>query len=125
MGKMNELAIEKGLDLHKSFVSRKQYHFPRDIFCETFCKVFNDKQSDILWHLCFVATYTENFLLTMHEEETYLIHLESGVIVNWYKHLGRTNTCNVDSFTLRDLEHFFLLLKEDLKDEFEATVLRV
>lgn len=34
---------------------------------------------------------------------------------NWYKHLGRTNTCNKEGFTLADLKELLLLLKEDLK----------
>lgn len=45
-----------------------------------------------------------------------IIHRDSGTIINWYKHLGRTNTCNKEGFTLADLKELLLLLKEDLKE---------
>lgn len=51
------------------------------------------------------------------EDEFYIIHRDSGTIINWYKHLGRTNTCNKEGFTLADLKELLLLLKEDLKEE--------
>lgn len=40
---------------------------------------------------------------------------KSGVMINWYKHLGRTNTCNREDFSLEDLEAFLKRLKEELK----------
>ena len=48
-------------------------------------------------------------------DEFYIIHRESGTMINWYKHLGRTNTCNKEGFTLEDLHELLVLLKEDLE----------
>ena len=50
--------------------------------------------------------------------EYYIIHLESGMMVNWYKHLGRTNTCSQKDRTIDDYYEFFNLFKEEL-DYFE------
>lgn len=51
-------------------------------------------------------------------DEYYIIHLESGMMVNWYKHLGRTNTCSQKDRTIDDYYEFFRLFKEEL-DYFE------
>ena len=49
------------------------------------------------------------------DDEFYIIHFDSGTIINWYKHIGRTNTCNDEDFTLNDLREMLILLKEDLE----------
>lgn len=46
--------------------------------------------------------------------EFYIIHLDSGMMVNWYKHLGRTNTCSQSNRTIEDYYEFFKLFKEEL-----------
>mgnify|MGYP007064904547 CR=1 FL=1 len=66
--------------------------------------------------MCGYPQNTDNFLLYRWEDEFYIIHRDSGTIINWYKHLGRTNTCNKEGFTLADLKELLLLLKEDLKE---------
>ena len=66
--------------------------------------------------MCGYPQNTYNFLLNRWEDEFYIIHRDSGTIINWYKHLGRTNTCNKEAFTLADLKELLLLLKEDLKE---------
>ena len=40
--------------------------------------------------------------------------LDSGMTVNWYKHLGRTNTCSQANRTVEDYRTFFTLFKEEL-----------
>jgi hypothetical protein len=42
------------------------------------------------------------------------IYRDSETIINWYKHLGRTNTCNKEGFTLADLKELLIRLKKDL-----------
>ena len=37
-------------------------------------------------------------------------------MINWYKHMGRTNTCNKD-LSLDELRLFLLLLKKELVEE--------
>lgn len=94
-----------------------QYHFDRDDFCKVFGEVFTDDEIIDIDVICGYPQNTENFLLYRWEDEFYIIHRDSGTIINWYKHLGRTNTCNKEGFTLADLKELLLLLKEDLKED--------
>lgn len=95
-----------------------QYHFDRDDFTKTFYEVFGDTDAILeLIVACQGHECLDNFHLYYASDEFYIIHLESGTIINWYKHLGRTNTCNKEGFTLEDLKEFLLLLKGDLSDE--------
>lgn len=93
-----------------------QYHFDRDDFCKVFGEVFTDDEIIDIDVMCGYPQNTENFLLYRWEDEFYIIHRDSGTIINWYKHLGRTSTCNKEGFTLADLKELLLLLKEDLKE---------
>lgn len=93
-----------------------QYHFDRDDFCKVFGEVFTDDEIIDIDVMCGYPQNTDNFLLYRWEDEFYIIHRDSGTIINWYKHLGRTNTCNKEGFTLADLKELLLLLKEDLKE---------
>lgn len=92
-----------------------QYHFEREAFTNVFYEVFGS--SDDIFNLivaCQGHECLDSFHLFYQDDEFYIIHLESGTIINWYKHLGRTNTCNKEGFTLEDLREFLTLLKEDM-----------
>lgn len=91
-----------------------QYHFERDEFVKAFYDVFDDEQVDEVIQACSEERYDGGFLMYYAEDEYYIIHLPSGTIVNWYKHLGRTNTCNRPGFTLDDLRAFLEGLKSEL-----------
>ena len=90
----------------------KQYHFDRDYFTSVFEEIFANRCFD-LEVACQEHLETENFLLYYKDDEFYIIHFDSGTIINWYKHIGRTNTCNDEDFTLNDLREMLILLKED------------
>lgn len=93
----------------------KQYHFNRDDFTSVFKEIFADHCFD-LEVACQEHRETENFLLYCKDyDELYIIHFDSGTIINWYKHIGRINTCNDEDFTLNDLREMLILLKEDLE----------
>ena len=109
--------IEGGAVMSKYLETLPQYHFDRDDFCKVFGEVFTDGEIIDIDVMCGYPQNTENFLLYRWEDEFYIIHRDSGTIINWYKHLGRTNTCNKEGFTLADLKELLLLLKEDLKEE--------
>ena len=53
------------------------------------------------------------------EDEFYIIHFRSGIIINWYKHLGRTNTCNKEGVSTDDLIEFLVLLKDNLSESIK------
>lgn len=95
-----------------------QYHFERDTFVSTFEQVFDEAEIDSIEDMCRQHTTLNEFLLFYHPdwEEFYIIHLPSGTIVNWYKHLGRTNTCNKDYFNISDLKNFLERLKVDINE---------
>lgn len=93
-----------------------QYHFDRDEFTKAFYDVFEN--TDNIFNLiveCQGHRVTDEFFLLYGDDEFYIIHRQSGTMINWYKHLGRTNTCNKGGFTLEDLHEFLVLLKEDLE----------
>jgi len=95
-----------------------QYHFDRDTFVSTFKQVFTDDDIFDLEQMCLEHTILNEFLLFYHVawEDFYIIHLPSGTIINWYKHLGRTNTCNKENFTIADLKNLLEMLKVEMKE---------
>ena len=50
----------------------------------------------------------KRFLNTFHENKKSML--------NWYKHIGRTNSCNKD-LSLDELKLFLLLLRKELVEE--------
>lgn len=90
------------------------YFFNRDDFINAFQKVFTDSEITEIEIACQENRLSDDFLLYCAHDEFYIIHLASGTIINWYKHLGRTNTCNKEGFTLDDLIELLTLLKYDL-----------
>lgn len=87
------------------FEELQQYHFNRNDMCEVFDSEFTDWMWDNL------NRSNDEFLITRIGDEFYIIHFPSGTIVNWYKHMGRTNTCN-KNLTLDDLREFKKMLLE-------------
>ena len=87
------------------FQSLPQYHFDRGDMCDVFDVDF------MRWFWDHLGDSNDEFLLTRNDDEFYIIHFPSGTIVNWYKHMGRTNTCN-KNLTLDDLREFKKMLLE-------------
>lgn len=98
-----------------------QYHFERDAFVSTFEQVFTWDEIVKIEDLCQHHKQVGDFLLFYSsEEEFYIIYLPSGTLINWYKHLGRTNTCNKENFSTADLRHLLERLKADIKENNNA-----
>ena len=93
-----------------------QYHFDRNDFVNTFKSVFTTDEIYELESACQEHRYLYDFHLYYADDEFYIIHLSSGTIINWYKHLGRTNTCNKEGFGLDDLRELLELLKENIEE---------
>ena len=72
----------------------KQYQFKRDYFVKSFevlaPNFMNYLTGEGEWY------QGEEFYMFREDDMIYLIELNSGVIVNWYKHLGRCNMTNCD-----------------------------
>ena len=96
-----------------------QYHFDRKSFCKIFEEVFTLDEICHIHMLCFKGRLFENFFLYYIDNEFYITHLPSGTTINWYKHLGRTNTCNKKGFGINDLKEFLILLKNEMDENGE------
>ena len=89
-----------------------QYHIERDELCKIVEKTIGyDRLMDAF---CYGIVVCDEFSWFQHGDEFYIIHLASGMIVNWYKHLGRTNTCSQSNRTVEDYYEFFNQFKEEL-----------
>lgn len=103
MSKINSEEIELLPNLREA----EQYPIDRDIFCNIFewmCEVIYD-----------LSDYNgADFKVWRDDDEFYLMHKDSLTVINWYKHLGRTNTCN-KVLTKEEYLQFSDLLKEELK----------
>lgn len=91
-----------------------QYHFDRDDFCNVMFDVFTTEEYIDIDVECGCNTHLDNFTLMRVEDEFYILHRDSGTLINWYKHAGRTNTCNKPDFTLDDFREFLVELRKDL-----------
>lgn len=93
----------------------KEYYFPREDFISEFRKVFTNVEILTILSYCENIHITEEFFLLYENGEYYIIHRDSGTMINWYKHLGRTNTCNKKGFTKKDFHKFLTLLRKSFK----------
>ena len=91
-----------------------QYHFDHDDFCNVMFKVFTTEEYIDIDAECSGNTHLDKFTLMRVEDEFYILHRDSGTLINWYKHAGRTNTCNKPDFTLDDFRDFLVELRKDL-----------
>lgn len=120
----NENSLENAIDKTHGIKSNcwnlttlPQYHFPRHEFCRIWNEVFNDIDG-IEWDNKIInGIHTDKFHSYYYDDEYYIIHLPSGTMINWYKHLGRTNTCN-KNLSLAELKLFFILLKNNMTDKY-------
>lgn len=84
-----------------------QYAIDRDLFIEIFREI-----EDYIWD---DPDYEgDDFKFWGYDDEWYLLHKDSGTLVNWYKNLGRTNTCN-KKLTIEEYKMFVKMFIEELK----------
>lgn len=102
---------------HKWNNNLPQYHFSRDAFCKCVFDIFDtDDWLDAL-ETNGPSYHTESFMVGYYNDEHYILHKDSGTLINFYKHTGRCNTCNKEDFSLDDFRAFLKLFKEELIDE--------
>ena len=58
----------------------------------------------------------EKIKIWQWEEEYFILEKDTGIIVSWYKHLGRCNVCNKD-LTIGNYEEFAKRILEELKEK--------
>ena len=90
-----------------------QYHIDRRIF-EKIIKdtVGYEKMNDAFCYGEFAQD--DEFSWWRYSDEFYILHKQSGMLVNWYKHFGRTNTCSQKDRTVEDYYVFFTKFNEEL-----------
>lgn len=87
----------------------EQYIMDRHEFCQMFEEVF--KGSGINIEQDIIAGWKgDRFNLFCNDDEFYILDMQTGMMINWYKHLGRTNTCN-QKRTKEEVKEFLELLK--------------
>lgn len=103
---------------YRNLECNHSYHFTRDEMTKVFEEVFplNSKEWD--WYTVWTCDFgdTNSFHAFKDGDEFYILHKPSGTMINWYKHMGRTNTCNKD-LSLDELKLFLLLLRNELVEE--------
>ena len=95
-----------------------QYHFERCEISKIFKELFPCDSEVWDWDCVYMCDFrdTSSFHAFRDFDEFYILHKPSGTMINWYKHIGRCNTCNKD-LSLEELKLFLLLLKKDLIEE--------
>lgn len=100
--------------MEKVMENLPQYHFDRDDFCAVVREHFTWSEFAVIEVLCGCNTHFDDFSLFRVEDEFYILHRDSGILINWYKHAGRTNTCNNPDFSMEDFRVFLTKLREEL-----------
>ena len=85
----------------------EQYKIDRDLFVEIFKDILDYTYNNYEGH-CYKYWW--------YDDELYLLHKPSGTMVNWYKHLGRTNTCNKD-LSIKEYKLFVKGFINEVKEE--------
>lgn len=89
-----------------------QYHIDRDILVQIVKDTIGiDRLYDAF---CYGNVVCDEFAWFTNCDEYYIIHLDSGMMVNWYKHIGRCNTCSQEYRTIEDYYEFFHKFKDEL-----------
>lgn len=96
------------------------YPIERIKFSLLFDSYFVDNEDNLeskFFELILDGAETDSFKMwyNFEDEEVYILHKTSGILVNWYKlyHVGRCLTCN-KKLTYHDFETFFTLLKSEI-----------
>ena len=103
---------------YRNLEDNRQYHFIRDEMTKVFKEVFPLDSQIWDWNTVWYCDFrdTNSFHAFRDDGEFYILHKPSGTMINWYKHMGRTNTCNKD-LSLDELKLFLLLLRKELVEE--------
>lgn len=91
----------------------RQYWLDRERFTLIFSNYIDADIFDNMW--CDSGT-TDSFHWWQNSDEYYIVHMPSGMMVNWYKHLGRMNTCSQPWRNETDFKEFCRLLAEEINN---------
>lgn len=115
----HRFAIISGADINEiytlpcRFLDIEEYKDYSDYTPDQMCSIAGETASSIIPAGQGFSSVTDV------KEDIYSNHFRSGIIINWYKHLGRTNTCNKEGFSTDDLIEFLVLLKDNLSESIK------
>ena len=94
-----------------------KYPYPYGLERDMWCDIVNETvgYNKLFNAFCYGIAVYGGFLWFTDDDEFYIIHLDSGIIMNWYKHLGRCNGCTHD-LTIEEYKMFFSSFNEILSD---------
>ena len=91
-------------------MQENQYPIERDKFCGIF---FFMEVNSIYYE---VDIETRNFKYWRYDDDYYILRKEDGVLIGWYKHLGRINVAN-EPLDEKDYIKFAEQFKQELMEE--------
>lgn len=91
-----------------------QYHIDRDDFNKVIAATIGYEKLYDAFSYAGEFAQDDEFAWWHYSDEFYVLHKNSGMLVNWYKHTGRTNTCSQNNRTLEDYYEFFTRFSEEL-----------
>lgn len=91
-------------------MEENQYPIERDRFCEIFSFVY----ADAIYYEWDVET--QNFKYWRYGDDLYILRKTDGVLIGWYKHLGRINVAN-ERLKEKNYIEFANQFKQELVEE--------
>lgn len=91
------------------------YYLERDVFCKLFIDAFKGSGIDLIQTII-DGWKGDRFNLFYHDDMFYILDMQTGMLLAWYKHLGRCNNCN-QKRSKEEITEFIRLLKQDLQSE--------
>lgn len=84
---------------------------------DEFIRIFNEIDNYNYEEMNAVFEFENDFikLWTWDCDEYYILEKETGILINWYKHLGRANYCN-KKLTIKEYEEFAKRILKELKE---------
>ena len=98
----------RSINPESPFETLPQYALDRNEFVRIYGNI-----SEVLMNESWYET--SDFKGWYNDDEWYILHKHSGTLINWYKHCGRTNTCN-KVLTIKQHEQFAKMILKDMKD---------
>lgn len=92
-------------------MDNNQYPIERDLFR----KIFGFVDSENIFDFLDFDYESYNFKYWKYEDEYFILRKTDGVLINWYKHVGRCNTANM-SLEIMDYYVFAKEFVDDLKE---------
>lgn len=89
----------------------------RDIFCSIVDE--NIGYEKLFDAFCFGVVVFNGFVWFTEDDDFYIINIENGIVMNWYKHLGRCNCCS-HNLTIQEYKIFFSDFNETLTEYYKG-----